>query len=209
MKSFFAFAHRLGAIPFDVGRPLRMPAHKDALSERILTEEEVGRLIDAAKATRDRLIVETLYYCALRVSELTSLLWSDLSRRLDGGQLTVMGKGGKTRSVLIPPGLFDDLVRFGGADPANFVFDVSISQVGRIVHAVAKTAGIGKPVSPHWLRHCHASHALDRGAPLSLVQATLGHGNVATTSRYLHARPDRGSSSFLRRFQAPDVVTGG
>jgi integrase/recombinase XerD len=59
-----------------------------------------------------------------------------------------------------------------------------------------KRAGINTAVSPHWLRHAHGSHAIDRGASLPEVQATLGHGNVSTTSAYLHARPD--TSSGLR-----------
>ncbi|MBU4356156.1 MAG: tyrosine-type recombinase/integrase, partial [Proteobacteria bacterium] len=58
-------------------------------------------------------------------------------------------------------------------------------------------AGIEGAVSPHWLRHAHASHALDRGAPIHLVQATLGHASVATTGKYLHARPDDSSARYL------------
>jgi integrase/recombinase XerD len=65
-----------------------------------------------------------------------------------------------------------------------------------MLKAVAKRAGVTAPVSPHWLRHAHGSHALDRGATLPQVQSTLGHANVATTSGYLHARPD--SSSGLK-----------
>jgi integrase/recombinase XerD len=60
----------------------------------------------------------------------------------------------------------------------------------RIVRQAARRAGIGLAVSPHWLRHAHASHALDRGAPIHLAQATLGHAGVSTTGRYLHARAD-------------------
>jgi Phage integrase family len=68
--------------------------------------------------------------------------------------------------------------------------------VGAMVKRAAKKAGITEAVSPHWLRHAHGSHAIERGASLPEVQATLGHGNIATTSGYLHARPD--SSSGLR-----------
>jgi site-specific recombinase XerD len=67
----------------------------------------------------------------------------------------------------------------------------------RIVRAAARRAGIALPVSPHWFRHAHASHALDRGAPIHLVQATLGHASITTTGRYLHARPKDSSSRFL------------
>jgi integrase/recombinase XerD len=71
------------------------------------------------------------------------------------------------------------------------------SGIWRIVKAAAQRAGIEVPVSPHWLRHAHASHALDRGAPIHLVQATLGHASITTTGRYLHARPKESSSKFL------------
>src|SRR5579862_4262263 len=66
-----------------------------------------------------------------------------------------------------------------------------------IVRRAAEQAGIAAKVSPHWLRHAHASHALDHGAPIHLVQATLGHSSVATTSAYLHARPGDSSARFL------------
>jgi integrase/recombinase XerD len=67
--------------------------------------------------------------------------------------------------------------------------------VQSMMKRAAKAAGINEAISPHWLRHAHGSHAIDRGASLPEVQATLGHGNIATTSGYLHARPD--SSSVL------------
>jgi len=67
----------------------------------------------------------------------------------------------------------------------------------RIVRRAAQRAGMNVAVSPHWLRHAHASHALDRGAPIHLVQATLGHASIITTGRYLHARPTDSSSRFL------------
>ena len=71
------------------------------------------------------------------------------------------------------------------------------AQTHRVVKAAAVRAGLPAAISAHWLRHAHASHALDRGAPIHLVQATLGHASVATTSRYLHARPSDSSSRYL------------
>ncbi len=71
------------------------------------------------------------------------------------------------------------------------------SQVHRIVKIAAKRAGLLDAVSAHWLRHAHVSHALDRGAPVRLVQATVGHASLATTSRYAHARPSDSSSRYL------------
>jgi integrase/recombinase XerD len=74
---------------------------------------------------------------------------------------------------------------------------LDVSQVRRIVYAAARKAGLEQKVSPHWMRHAHASHALDRSAPIHLVQATLGHASVSTTGRYLHARPTESSSFYL------------
>ena len=68
--------------------------------------------------------------------------------------------------------------------------------VNHMLKVTAERAGVNPRLSAHWLRHAHASHALDRDATLAEVQATLGHGNIATTSAYLHARPD--SSSGLK-----------
>jgi len=70
-------------------------------------------------------------------------------------------------------------------------------QVFNIVAKAAKRAGIPGKVSPQWLRHAHASHALDRGAPIHLVKETLGHANIVTTNNYAHARPSESSSTFL------------
>jgi integrase/recombinase XerD len=67
-----------------------------------------------------------------------------------------------------------------------------------VVKKAARRAGIEKPVSPHWLRHAHVSHALDHGAPVQLVKATTGHEDLATLSRYAHARPGESSGGYLQ-----------
>ncbi len=88
------------------------------------------------------------------------------------------------------------------AQPEDLVFlspkgcPLSTVQAWRIVRAATERIGLPK-VSPHWLWHAHASHALERGAPIHLVQATLGHESVETTGKYLHARPDKSSSQYL------------
>ena len=74
---------------------------------------------------------------------------------------------------------------------------LSAMQAWRIIRRAASTAGISGNISPHWLRHAHASHALDRGAPIHLVRDGLGHANLSTTSRYAHARPNEHSERFL------------
>lgn len=205
IKSLFGFAHKIGYLPFDVARPLRLPDSKDTLNERILEEEEVRRLVAAAGSLRNQVMMDLFWRAGPRVSELAALSWKDLKpRRGGGGQVTFYGKGGKTRTVLLKPPIWVAVMSLrdkAAADAPVFKSRVGghldESQILRVVKAAAKRAGIDKPISPHWLRHCHASHALDNGAPVHLVQVSLGHSNIATTSRYTHARPSESSSSFI------------
>jgi integrase/recombinase XerD len=204
VKSLFAFAHRLGYLPFDVARPLLLPSYRDGLAERILEEADILRMITLEPQPRNHALLVLFYAGALRASELRGLTWGSMQSRTDGGQVTVFGKGGKTRTVLLPAKVWAVLVkvRNGAADDAPIFRSrkgghLSAPQVWRIVRNAAMRAGLQRAVSPHWLRHGHASHALDRGAPVHLVQATLGHASVATTGRYLHARPTDSSSNYL------------
>lgn len=153
---------------------------------------------------RNKCLLLTLYAGGFRVAELCSLKWSDLQGRDTAGQITVFGKGSKTRTVLVPQSVWTSLMLLRGDAPQHApVFrsrkgrHLDESQVWRIVRKAAKRAGIEKAVSAHWLRHAHASHALDRGAPIHLVQQTLGHSSVATTGKYLHARPADSSANYL------------
>jgi integrase/recombinase XerD len=205
VKSLFAFGHRLGYLPFDVARPVRLPPQRSQLAERIMSEADTQRMLALEPRPRNRALLRLLYAAGVRVSEACGLRWRDLAEREEGGQITVFGKGGKTRAILLPSGVWRELLALRGeAGPDDPVFRsrnrggmLSRVQVERIVTAAARRAGIAGNVSPHWLRHAHASHALDRGAPIHLVQATLGHSSVATTGRYLHARPTESSSRYL------------
>jgi integrase/recombinase XerD len=203
LKSLFAFGYRLGYLPFDIGRPLRLPARKSTLAERIMTEADTHRVIALEPNRRNRVMLRLLYASGVRVSELCGLKWCDLKERDDAGQVTVFGKGGKTRTILLSVATWRELMTLrGGQDDPVFPSrkqggHLDRSQVLRIVQTAAKRAGLVGKVSPHWMRHAHASHALDRGAPIHLVQATLGHSSVATTGRYLHARPTESSSKYL------------
>ncbi len=205
IKSLLAFAHKIGYIPFNVGAALQLPKAKNTLAERILQESEVHSMIALEPSLRNRLILKTLYYGGFRVSELCGLCWRDLQARGEEGQMTVLGKGEKTRAVLLPSSLWSELqeLRCEACDD-DPVFRSRLkshgldqSQILRIARAASVRAGTDKKVSPHWLRHAHASHSLDRGAPIHLVQATLGHASVATTGRYLHARPTESSGKYL------------
>lgn len=204
VKSLLAFGHRIGYLPFDVGRVLRLPATRTRLAERILTEAEVQRMLSLEPDERNRTILAVLYGSGVRVSELCGLCWRDVQPGGDAGQITVFGKGGVTRAVRLPASVWLRLTDLrGGAGPGAPVFRsrkrgaLKPLAVLRIVRRAAARAGIEARVSPHWLRHAHASHALDRGAPIHLVQATLGHASITTTGRYLHARPRDSSSRYL------------
>jgi site-specific recombinase XerD len=153
---------------------------------------------------RNRVLLTVLYGGGLRISEVCGLRWRDLMARDEAGQATVFGKGGKTRAVLLSASTWKVLMALRGEAPSDApVFRsrkggaLDPSAVHRVVKAAAARAGLPSEVSAHWLRHAHASHSLDRGAPIHLVQATLGHASVATTGRYLHARPSESSARFL------------
>ena len=207
VKSLFGFAQRIGYMPFNVAAPVRQPAVKHVLAERIVAEADVHRLLALETNPRNRALLVVLYIAGVRISEAVGLLWRDTQPRDDAGQLTVFGKGGKTRAVLLPRSAWSLLAALrGDTGPDAPVFRsrrggaLDASQVHRVVKAAAKRAGLpagAAGVSAHWLRHAHASHALDRGAPVHLVQATLGHASVATTRRYLHARPTDSSAKYL------------
>jgi len=205
VKSLISFAHKLGYLPFDISRPLILPTPKDTLAERILSEQEVKRIINVENHPRNKLILKTLFITGIRVSELCSLCWKDLKERSDGGQMTIYGKGSKTRVVLIPEPLWSELLlyRNGGSDDTAVFRGRKNSKklhpttILRIVRKASKKAGVKKPVSPHWFRHCHSSLAIENKAPLHVVQASLGHSSIQTTSRYLHVKPDDCSSKYL------------
>lgn len=208
IKSLLAFAHRTGYLPYDVGRALRLPAVRSRLAERILPEADLHRILSLETAPRNRAILTLLYASGMRVSELCGLCWQDLQANSDGGQVTVLGKGGVTRAVKIPASVWKLVsgLRGANAEPGDPVFRSRKGKNGgvlrplavlQVVRQATARAGIELNVSPHWFRHAHASHALDRGAPIHLVQTTLGHASITTTGRYLHARPNDSSSRFL------------
>ena len=208
VKSVLAFGHRLGYLTFDVGKALRLPSVRSRLNERILSEADLHRILSLEPDPRNRAMLTLLYASGLRVSELCGLAWRDLRDEAEGGQITVWGKGGQTRTILLPATVWKllDGLRTPGAAADSPVFRSRKSDHGgflqplavlRRVRAAAQRAGVDAPVSPHWFRHAHASHALDRGAPIHLVQATLGHASITTTGRYLHARPKDSSCRFL------------
>ena len=205
VKSLFSFSHRIGYLQFDIGKPLRIPTPMETISERILSEGEIHLMMDVVKNPRDKLLVKVLYYTGLRVSELSGLRWSSFQAREKTGQITVQTKGSKTNVILLPAHLWEYLVDYRkDASDESPVFrsrkggHLCVGQIQRIIKRIADKAGLSGNISPHWFRHSHASHALDNGCPIHLVQKQLNHSSIATTGKYLHARPQESSSKYLK-----------
>jgi integrase/recombinase XerD len=208
IKSLFSFAQRTGYLVANLGAFIPGVKTDSKITDRYLSEEEVSSMISVVETPREEAIIRLLYSGGLRVSELVSLNWEDLQIR-DGGeaQLKIRGKGDKVRVVMVSPFTLTALLKLKTEEaPWRAIFGsdygtnsrLTDRTVREIVFKLAMRAGNKKKVSPHWLRHAHASHALDRGAPIHLVQSTLGHASVATTGRYLHARPNESSGKYLK-----------
>jgi integrase/recombinase XerD len=203
IKSLLSFGSKCGYLPVNVGTALSTPKLENRLAERILTELQVMSMIALEPNDRNRLLIRFLYISGCRVSEASNLRWRHLKPNGECGQAALHGKGSKTRFVILPKDLYQQLLALrsdAGEDDPVFVSRkhcaLQSDRISKIVRAAGERIGI-KRVSPHWLRHAHASHSLDRGAPIQLVQNTLGHASVATTSKYLHARPSDSSSLYL------------
>lgn len=212
VKSLLSFAQKTGYLPVNVGAAIKLPKVKMQLAERIMSESEVARMLALEEHARNHALLRLLYIGGLRASEAAALCWRDLAENGDAGQVTVHGKGEKTRVVLLNAETWQELlaIRRSEAEDADPVFlsrttryrgndtpAITPVMIWRIVKKAATRASVKPGVSPHWLRHAHASHALDRGAPISLVRDTLGHASIQTTGRYAHARPKDSSARYL------------
>jgi integrase/recombinase XerD len=228
IKSLLTFSEKTGYTPFNVGAALKLRKFKNKLAGRILSEEQVMRIILLEKNPRNQMLLRLTYVTGARVSEICDLRWSDVQERGETGQITIFGKGDKTRHVLLKPETYHLLSDYrDGASDDDFLFrsrggngqqsggPLDPSQVYRIVEHAAVQAevatyigeirrkGITKKVrrshvSPHWLRHAHATHAIENGANIILVKETLGHESVETTMKYTHAHPDKSSAQYLK-----------
>ena len=204
IKSLFSFCCKVGWLSMNIGSFLKTPKAKETIAERILDVDSVKRLIGCTRSERDRLMLSLMYGCGLRVSEVIGLTWNDLKPHQDGGKATVFGKGSKTRVVIIPDKLWRQLKEFEKYERVNQYVFVSRNEqkmertvVHRMIKRACKRADVDERASSHWLRHSHASHSLEAGCNLRLLQQSLGHASVTTTERYLHISPDAGSSQYI------------
>ncbi len=209
-KSFFVFLAKENLFKDEIPsiptpkKPERLPS--------CLSFEEVELLLDAPSlekndGIRDKAMLETMYACGLRVSELLSLERNKVD--LKRGLVSIMGKGAKERVVPLGDFAIEYIVKYlnevrnknKGRD-SKYLFlskygkPISRQYFFKVIKQYAFNAGIKKDISPHTLRHCFATHMLENGAELRAVQQMLGHTNIATTQIYTHVSSKRIISAY-------------
>ncbi|MBP5285357.1 MAG: tyrosine recombinase XerD [Kiritimatiellae bacterium] len=209
VRMWLKFLKERRAIASDPAELMESPRKGLALP-KVLSEEEVAKMIDGVEGdgprdVRDRAILETLYGCGLRVSELCSLRLDDIVG--DGELLRVFGKGSKERVVPLGGAAARALSAYLSSARDFFtrgnlsVMEVFVTRragpftrqgVFKIIKERAEAAGIDRGrISPHVLRHCFASHMLARGADIRAIQELLGHSDIGTTQIYTHVDVSR------------------
>jgi integrase/recombinase XerC len=201
LRSFFRFLVRRGLARTNPARevrtpslPGRLPGHLPIDQSEALFRQRFG---DDETSRRDRAILEVLYASGVRVAELSGLDLEDVDLR-EGG-LRVLGKGRKERIVPLGAKAIEALRAYLGAREGTRgpLFRnlrggrLTVRSLHRIVRSRARAAGLAGRVTPHTLRHTFATHLLDAGADLRLIQELLGHARLATTQRYTHVSADR------------------
>jgi integrase/recombinase XerD len=199
VKVFFRFLFRENYLPKDLGRFLDTPKLWQTLPA-VLSYDEIEKLLAAPdEATplgiRDKAILELLYATGCRVSELCGLTMYDV----DDEQIKVFGKGSKERIVPIGKKAIEAIDRYlntvrakWGREGERKLFlsrkgkPITRNEVWQRVKLYAKKAGIQKSISPHTMRHSFATHLLDNGADLRIIQEMLGHAHISSTDRYTH-----------------------
>jgi integrase/recombinase XerC len=203
LRAFFRYLLREGRLDKNPAELVATPKREKRLPFH-LNIDQVSSLMEAPAGTsglplRDRAVLETLYSCGIRVSELTGMNVGDLD--LEGGLARVLGKGGKERIVPVGALAREVLACYleeRGRPAANQPLILNARggrltrrSVARIVDAHMLLISAMRKVSPHTLRHTFATHLLEGGADLRAIQELLGHASLSTTQKYTHVSIDR------------------
>lgn len=207
LKRLFRYLLRQNKVSADPTLQIATPKLPRSLPKS-LTEQDVELLlnspdIQAPLGMRDRTMLEVLYATGLRVSELVGLRVAQVS--LDMGVVRVMGKGSKERLVPLGEEALDWLRRYlkearpllltGKVSDALFVTQRAEAMTRQmfwyLIKKHARHGGLSRPLSPHTLRHAFATHLLNHGADLRVVQMLLGHADISTTQIYTHVARER------------------
>ncbi len=185
-----------------LGRPEQVPfipfGKRPKTLPCVLSPDEVLRLFEATTTRRDRVLLQTAYACGLRIGELLHLRVTDIN----SARMVIhvrQGKGAKDRLVPLSQRLLDDLRGYWKQyRPTTWLFPgtftdraLTASNVQRLCQRLVTRAGIGKPATPHTLRHSYATHLLEAGVDVVTLQKLLGHRDLSTTAHYLHLTTDR------------------
>lgn len=204
IKSLLGFASKIGYLTFNLGALLKPPKSPSDVAQRIVGEADIQRLVALTSKPRDATLLRLAYVSGLRIAELSALKWRCFALRENGAVLSVVGKGSKLRHIFLPEHIAMAVaaLRESAPDGAPIFLSrhnkpLSINRMHMIVKHAAQRAGLPPTFSMHWCRHAHASHAMDRGAPVHVVQQTLGHASLATTCRYVHCKPGASSAQFI------------
>ncbi|HWI40995.1 MAG TPA: tyrosine recombinase XerC [Verrucomicrobiae bacterium] len=203
LRTFFTWLVRIGACPANPAKLVSSPKREKKLPFHLNVDEATalveGPQEESLLSMRDRAVLETLYSCGIRVSELTGMQVGDV----DLSQMTVrvMGKGGKERVVPIgrhAASAVEAYLRERGEPPPDTPLILNARggrltprSVARIVDRYILRLAAMKKVSPHTLRHSFATHLLEAGADLRAIQELLGHASLSTTQKYTHLTIDR------------------
>ncbi|PYO04952.1 MAG: tyrosine recombinase XerC, partial [Candidatus Rokuibacteriota bacterium] len=208
VRSWFRFLVRRGVLERNVAREVRGPRPPNKLVSFLPIDEAMSlmdaRALDGAARARDTAVLELLYATGLRVSELAGLDLDDLDRSQQ--TVRVLGKGRKER--IVPYGnraasALDVYLNGRGAGAGALFANrrggrLTVRSLHTIVRRSAAMSGITRRVSPHTLRHTFATHLLDAGADLRVIQELLGHSRLSTTQRYTHV----GTEQLMRVYDA-------
>ena len=207
LRAFYKFAENEKLLPQNVAENLSLPRRWKRLP-KALTNDEIGKILapetpETPETVRDRAILELAYASGLRLSELKNLRLEQL--HLEAGFINVIGKGNKERVVPAGKKAVEALKRYIDAARPKFVTpkspaNVFLTKRGTPFAAVTlwlriknriRRAGIPRNITPHMLRHSFATHLLEHGADLRVIQELLGHANISTTEIYTHIAGNR------------------
>jgi len=203
IRSLFAFAHELGYIRINPAKLIKPPAKEETKHRKMLSEEEIVRLVSADLNARDQAILRVLYSSGMRVSELINLRWQDVIETGDKAVLVIRGKGSKTREAGISSSAYKAMLNIKPEfiEQTSFIFlsnqkrQMDRTTINWLFSKLSKI--LGHKISPHWFRHSHASHALARGANPVDVQEQLGHSSLEITTGYTHKQKNSSDSLII------------
>lgn len=217
--SLMEYVMKLGLAPLNPVLKTVEYKYTRNLRSRVLVEEDVLKLIEKSEG-RNRAIILLLYHTGMRVSELAQLKWSHFFYEPEKVRIEVLGKGDKVRHIFLRYGVFHEiqcllmeevpeksqnyLVVSAQMGPYQEKFVIGKKEGGgltrralwEVVQKESKRI-LGKGISPHMLRHSHASVSILKGAPIHVLQNTLGHSSLSTTQVYLHVIGNESSSDWL------------